>query len=497
MCIPIRIIPAHAPQTFLCALALLLSLASSSCARSKCTFEPPAGSAPITDGLGVNIHFTDPRPGEMKMIADAGFRWVRMDFKWDLTETAAGKYDFAPYDRLLAALEPYHIRALFILDYNNRLYDNGASPRTEEGRQAFARWAAAAAKHFQGRGIIWEMYNEPNHVFWRPQPNVDDYIKLALAVGKAMREAAPGEILIGPATSGVDFAFLEACFKAGLLEYWSAVSVHPYRQTDPETVAEDYCRLRQLIAAYAPLVSTASDSDRASFASRRTDSLVSTASDSDRVKKQISIISGEWGYSSVWRGMNEEKQGQMLARQWLTNAANDVQISIWYDWHDDGEDPNDAEDHFGTVSYPAHAVNDASAPVYPLVYDAKPAYLAAQTLTRFFAGYRFVKRLQVGGATDYVLLFQKENDTRLAVWTTSPIAHSVVIKTSGPDFKLIPVTAPVTILPRTEAVNRDGTKANAPRFITTTHLGKTGPPIAAERDSLIIMLTNAPQYLSQ
>src|SRR6185295_8981306 len=40
----------------------------------------PASTIP--DCLGVNIHFTDPRPGEMKMLADAGFRWVRMDFHW-------------------------------------------------------------------------------------------------------------------------------------------------------------------------------------------------------------------------------------------------------------------------------------------------------------------------------------------------------------------------------------------------------------------------------
>ena len=27
----------------------------------------------LPDGLGVNIHFTDPQPGEMKMLAGAGF----------------------------------------------------------------------------------------------------------------------------------------------------------------------------------------------------------------------------------------------------------------------------------------------------------------------------------------------------------------------------------------------------------------------------------------
>src|SRR6266849_128174 len=170
-------------------------------------------------GLGVNIHFTDPRPGEIKMIADAGFRWVRMDFVWEATEKARGLYDFSAYDRLLTSLQPFDIGALLILDYGNPLYDNGAPPRTEGTRRAFADWAAAAARHFAGWRVIWEIYNEPN------------------------------EKLIGPAT-GIDFPFLEACFKTGLLDYWTAVSVHPYRQSGPEEAANDYCRLRELIARY-------------------------------------------------------------------------------------------------------------------------------------------------------------------------------------------------------------------------------------------------------
>src|SRR5947208_12539889 len=49
-----------------------------------------AHSATLEQGLGVNIHFTEPEPGEMKMIADAGFRWVRTDFKWEATERERG-----------------------------------------------------------------------------------------------------------------------------------------------------------------------------------------------------------------------------------------------------------------------------------------------------------------------------------------------------------------------------------------------------------------------
>jgi hypothetical protein len=44
-------------------------------------FGPPV----LPDGLGVNIHFTDPKPGELELLAQGGFRWVRMDFVWGST----------------------------------------------------------------------------------------------------------------------------------------------------------------------------------------------------------------------------------------------------------------------------------------------------------------------------------------------------------------------------------------------------------------------------
>ena len=138
------------------------------------------GAIQLMNPLGVNIHFTDPPPGEVPMLAAAGVRWVRMDFKWSVTEPTRGQYDFSVYDRLVTALEANHLRALFILDYANPLYDRNLSPASEEARQAFASWAAAAVTHFRSHGFLWEIYNEPN-AFWQPHPDTDAYIKLALA----------------------------------------------------------------------------------------------------------------------------------------------------------------------------------------------------------------------------------------------------------------------------------------------------------------------------
>ena len=416
-------------------LVFLITLLSGCAADTNCKFGgTPARESFIPQGLGVNIHFTDPQPGEVKMIADAGFRWVRMDFKWDATERERGRYDFGEYDRLMSALDEAKIQALFILDYGNPLYDNGAPPRTPETRQAFARWAVAAARHFSKRGVIWEVYNEPNHdTFWPPHPNANEYVELALAVGRAFRSEVPHEKLIGPAVSEMDFSFLETCFKAGSLDYWSAVSVHPYLRSDPEGAAVEYCRLRKMIQQY------------------------STARGSERV---IPIISGEWGYSSAWRGMSEEKQGALFAREMLTNVANEIPMSIWYDWRDDGSDPKDAEHHFGLVRNTYQSGRDQ-------VYEPKPAYHAAKTLSEWFNGYVFEQRLAVGGADDYVLVFAKGGDRRIAAWTTSASRHRLNIPIDKGEFKV------------------------------SRHTGETAGSVSAGEQGISIEVSTAPVYLGK
>lgn len=360
-------------------VAVLLLLTVARAAEPHPSLPPPV----IPDCLGVNIHFTDPKPGELEMLAGAGFKWVRMDFSWGATERKKGEYDFSAYDRLVAALDKFKLRAVFILDYGNPLYaDPGdSSPFTSrahmpEFREAFGKWAVAAVQHFQGRGYLWEMWNEPNGGFWKSPDKTGDYIALAKSTGEALRQAgllrmrraeggrrngatAPalsdsalrtphselqGEAFIGPATSTIDMPYLEACFKAGLLEYWDAVSVHPYRQNSPESVGQEYRLLRELIKQYAPR------------------------------DKVIPIISGEWGYSSAWKGFSEEKQAQYLFRELLHNAGDGIPLSIWYDWHDDGPDPREAEHHFGLVRHEYHPGRDP-------VYDPKPAYEMVRALT--------------------------------------------------------------------------------------------------------------------
>lgn len=183
-------------------------------------------------------------------------------------------------------MEKRGLRALYILDYSSPLYEETivsrhkktgkeyratAAPRSQESVAAFARWAGAAAARFRGRKIIWEVWNEPNIGFWKPEPNVGHYTALLLATAKAVRVADPQATLVAPASSSFPWAFLEHLFQAGVLEHLDAVSVHPYRspKQPPETAAADYDKLRQLIARHAP-----------------------------PAKESLPILSGGWGYST-------------------------------------------------------------------------------------------------------------------------------------------------------------------------------------------------------
>jgi polysaccharide biosynthesis protein PslG len=380
----------------------------------------------VADGLGIGIHFVRPQPGEIQSLRETGVRWVRKDLDWASTETTPGVYDFSAYDPLIAQFESAGLHTLFILCYYNPHYDHGLSPASEEARQAFARWAVAAVTHFRGHHILWEIYNEPNFRFWTPRPNTEDYIKLALAVSEAVQESAADEKLVGPASAQVDLPFLEACFKAGLLNYWSAISIHTYTMGDPETVAHDLLRVKLLMRKYAP------------------------------PGKIIPVIITEWGYSAVWKGMDERRQAEMLARGWLTQIASDELLSFWYDW-EGGGDPHDAEQHFGLIGPPAATGGSVSIPL-------KPAYQAVKTLTRMIGGFHFNKRLTLEDPKDYVLLFSNGKDVRLAVWTMAA-PHQATLPASAGSFQVTGVT------------------------------GEDLSAAIADRHGLELTLTNAPVYL--
>lgn len=344
---------------------------------SPCAAATELPDLTVSDGFGVNIHFRGD-PHDLDLIAEAGFKFIRMDLTWEAIEKSKGVYEFekSGYDALTKGCSRRGIRILYILDYSNRLYESDRSVRTEQGRKAFAAFAEAAARRYSGKGILWEIWNESNiKIFWKPEPNVDDYCKLVKATAPGIKKADRTGLVVAPATSTIPFRWLEDCFKRGMLDWIDVLSVHPYRPQPPETVIKDYAKLRDLIKRYAPQ------------------------------GKKMPVISGEWGYSNInWdkKRLSNEKQAQYLVREFLINLYQEIPVSIWYDWKNDGTNSDEREHHFGTV-----------------MHDLKPktAYLAAKILSSTLTGYSVDRLFKLGNDKDFALILKKGRNTTIASWT--------------------------------------------------------------------------------
>ena len=390
---------------------------------------------------GVNIHFTTGHEKDLDMIAAAGIKYIRMDFVWHNIERTKGVYDWSAYDELTSNLNRRGLRALYILDYSNQLYEPEvdskdpltgevqrgiAAPCHPESVEAFAKWAAKAAERYKESNVVWEIWNEPNITFWRPVPDINQYITLAFATCRAVRAADPDAIIIGPATSQIPLPFIESFLASGILEYLDAVSVHPYRDysLSPETAITDYEKVNELIKLYTP-----------------------------PGKNHIPIISSEWGYASATKGIPQETQAAYIVRMQLANLFYGIPLSVWYDWKNDGNEPGNFEHNCGTVT------SDLK---------PKPAYTSIYTMNSELKGYTLFERIDLKSKNDFLLLFRNEKGTcKLAGWTLGQ-RHSVIIERNIPEVA--------------NSTARDS-KGNELKLKT-------------DQERLILDLTDQPQYIT-
>ena len=337
-------------------------------------------------GYGINIHENHFSPSEYKLFHQAGFGLIRTDFHWQDIERTAGVYDFQKYDAQIKQLDALGVRPVWVVSYGNTHYDNGLPPHTDAGLKAFARFAGAAAAHFRNRGVIWEIWNEPNEPnFWQPQPDADQYAALVKAAAPAIRAADPKAPLLAGAISQFDMPYIETFLRHHPLSGVTAFSIHPYRDGQPESVISDYAAVRALIARYLP------------------------QSQSQAGQNQMPIVCSEWGYSTATDQTSEADQGRYIVWMYLVNLLCGVDLTIFYDWTDDGSNPNDNESRFGIIRQDL---------------TPKRAYTAIAAFTRKLRGYQFRHQLRSESGSAYKLLFQGPSGLAVVTWTSDDTASA-------------------------------------------------------------------------
>ncbi len=263
---------------------------------------------------GVSIH----EPGMIKN--EIGVAWCRYDIYWSYIEAEEGIFDFTEEDKALACFRSQGIRPLFIincgiipswykLDKNN----------LDDLYAHIEKFTKVVAEHYKGeKDIVWEMGNEPEtfHIgdIWN-QPN--NYIRYAKMCAKILKDTNPNWKIGACSVAWMDKPFLEACMKGGILDEGTIdiVTFHGYHRTTlnvEDRLGEDIEYIRGLIDQYAP------------------DGKFITLIDSERGLSTMKEGDTRPWYNCTNHVINSTFQAQGLARHYLEEIYNQIEIAVWY-----------------------------------------------------------------------------------------------------------------------------------------------------------------------
>nr|WP_244816068.1 cellulase family glycosylhydrolase [Caballeronia sp. Lep1P3] len=312
-------------------------------------------------------------------VKDAGFSFVRTDLFWEAVQAPDG-WHFGEFDGLVNSLKARGLGALFILGYKHYAYSPDQPPTSAPQLAAFRTYAYQAAYRYRDAPVRFEVWNEEDHKdYWLAPPSPAAYRALLETAVKAVRAANPDVIVATGGVQQVDRDFIRAVGDISTTQNGpDAVSVHPYRQEEPETVLDDYRALRADLSTYA---------------------------------KRPQVWATEWSYPSVaYRYVKDigdghspearARQAKYAVRLLLMNWIAQVGLTSYYDMRDDGTDPKEMEHNFGLLD-----AQNGKLPAYNAVKHLF-AFTADAKNARYFideADKYIVLKLDDAHATKYVV----------------------------------------------------------------------------------------------
>ena len=194
--------------------------------------------------LGVQTHFINFPYIEKKeptkyITSNMGSSWLRENFRWAAIETATSQYVMPEaYEEYVEEFTSAGNNLIIIADPLNSLYDGGEFPKTKDGIEAFAKYCAYIAKHFEGKVKAIEICNEPDlEAFTIRDITGDEYAKVLKKAYDAVKEVNKEITVIGGSfcshRSDHNKEFLtqfadEVNKNGGWKNYMDVVSYHPY-----------------------------------------------------------------------------------------------------------------------------------------------------------------------------------------------------------------------------------------------------------------------------
>ncbi|MDR1239904.1 MAG: hypothetical protein LBK27_07305 [Treponema sp.] len=232
-----------APAAVLIALLLLGSCGTFS-------YSVPGARLIPEDYFGVHPSNREGPPEKLyEFLDEMGVVWLRETFNWNSIEREQDLWDFSGYDELVENSAAAGKKILAILAYDVFwIHADNKSRRSIGPDQLpfYLRYVEEVVRHYRGKIHAYEIWNEPNWLFWKG--NKKDFYDLTRAAAIKIRETDPDALIVAGAFNRVPQKFIREMFRAGALENVDALSFHPY-DLGPRGALRLYDRFRNTLAA--------------------------------------------------------------------------------------------------------------------------------------------------------------------------------------------------------------------------------------------------------
>ncbi len=368
----------------------------------------PQPSAPQVDRflVGACTHFSQGKGVlalNLASLQHAGIKSIRDEVPWGAIEREKGKLVMPErFDTYVRRAADAGVDVLLILDYSNRHYDDGDRPRSPEAIEGFCRYAEFVVKHFGEHVRLYEIWNEWDIGIGLPQQynrggSAEDYFKLLKAVYPRIKAADPGvTVIAGASTSGaVRKGWLEDIVKLGALDSCDAISIHSYNYSDkfpergPEACSTWMTGVQEMLRKYH-----------------------------DGKDVPFYVTEMGWPTHVTKHGTDAELAASYLARLYLLARTSPSFKGLWwYDFQDDGWNPQYNEDNFGLVRPDL---------------TPKPAYHVLAHISPFIRQGQYVDRVTTADSNLWVLRFKMDGDDAWVLWSADDQDRQVILQTETP-----------------------------------------------------------------
>mgnify|MGYP000887316168 CR=1 FL=1 len=337
----------------------------------------------------------------------AGIASIRDEVGWGAIEREKGRLAMpAQYDAYVRRAASEGLNVLLILDYANPFYDDGDRPRSPEAIEGFCRYAEFVMRHFGKDVRLYEVWNEWDIGIGLPKKydkggSAEDYVNLLKAVYSRIKAVDPGvTVIAGASTSGaVKKGWLEEVVKLGGLAFCDAVSIHSYNYSDkfpergPEACSAWMTGVQAMLRKY-----------------------------NDGKDVPFYVTEMGWPTHVTKGGTDPQLSASYLARLYLLARTSPSFAGIWwYDFQDDGWNPQYNEDNFGLVRPDL---------------TPKPAYHVMMDIAPLVAAGEFVGRLDTKDESLQGLRFKIGEKDCWALWSADDRDRQVILQTESPERPL-------------------------------------------------------------